>query len=137
MLRILHLGVIAVLVMAAAFVYKIKFDAAVQAERVAKVRSEIRHEREQIALLRAQWARLDNPARIEELANRHLDLRPIQASQFDDIARLPERPRPLVPPNSPDAIGALIHLVDESQETTGSTRPAARATRGSAPSPEN
>ena len=92
MLRLLHLAVIGVLVLAAAFVYKIKFDAAVQAERVAKIRSEIRHEREAIALLRAHWARLDNPARIEVLAKRHLDLQPVQATQFDDIAKLAAAP---------------------------------------------
>ena len=39
MLRLLHLVVIAGLVSASVYVYKIKFDAAVQAEKVAKVRT--------------------------------------------------------------------------------------------------
>jgi cell division protein FtsL len=123
MLRLLHLVVIATLVIAAVNVYKIKYDAAVQAERVAKLRSEVRREREQIAALRAQWARLDNPARIQELAQRHLPLQMIEPTQFDDLARLPPRPRPLVPPDAADAIAALIETI-EAPSTTGSAAPA-------------
>jgi hypothetical protein len=66
-LRLLHLVVIAGLVSAAAYVYKIKFDATVQAEQVAKVRRDIRRERDAIALLRAEWAKLDNPIRVQDL----------------------------------------------------------------------
>jgi hypothetical protein len=122
MLRLLHLVVIAGLVSAAAYVYKIKFDATVQAEKVAKIRRDIHREREAIALLRAEWARLDNPARIEALAARHLALRPIEATQFDDLGRLPKRPPQLVPPDAPDAIAALIEKVEIFDGPTGSTR---------------
>ena len=50
MLRILNIVVLAVLVVAAAWVYKIKFEATVEAERVAKLRMEIRRERDSIAI---------------------------------------------------------------------------------------
>lgn len=123
MLRLLHLVVIAGLVSAAAYVYKIKFDATVQVETVAKIRRDIHREREAIALLRAEWARLDTPARIEGLAARHLDLQPVEATQFDDLSRLPPRPRQLVPPEAADAIAALIDRVDELDVPTGSTPP--------------
>jgi hypothetical protein len=123
MLRLLHLVVIAGLVSAAAYVYKIKFDATEQAEMVAKIRRDIHREREAIALLRAEWARLDTPARIEGLVARHLDLRPVEATQFDDLSRLPPRPPQLVPPDAPDAVAALIDRVDELDLPTGSTRP--------------
>jgi hypothetical protein len=121
MLRLLHLVVIAGLVSAAAYVYKIKFDAAVQAEKVAKVRRDIRHERDAIALLRAEWARLDSPARIQGLAERHLNLRPVQPTQFEDFGRLPMRPPQIVPPDSPDAIAALIDEMNVFDLPTGST----------------
>jgi len=123
MLRLLHLVVIAGLVSAAAYVYKIKFDAALQAEQVAKVRRDIRRERDAIALLRAEWARLDNPIRIQELAERHLNLGPVEATQFDDFDRLPPRPPQIVPPDAEDAIAALIDRVDVLDVPTGSTRP--------------
>jgi hypothetical protein len=91
-LRVLNLGVIAILVLAAAYVYRVKFDATVQAEQLARLRGELRHERDTIAALRAQWEQLDSPARIETLAKRYLPLRPIAPTQFDALDRLPERP---------------------------------------------
>jgi hypothetical protein len=122
-LRLLHLVVIAGLVSAAAYVYKIKFDATVQAEKVAKLRRDIQRERDAVALLHAEWARLDNPTRIQGLADRHLDLRPVEATQFDDLGRLPPRPPQLVPPDAADAIAALIDRIDELEVPTGSTPP--------------
>ena len=91
-MRLLNICVIAALILAASIVYKIKFDSTLQAERAAKVRGELRHEREAIATLRAEWARLDAPARIQGLAERHLQLQPIKPTQFDNLDRLPERP---------------------------------------------
>jgi hypothetical protein len=44
--------VIGVLVLAAAYVYRVKLDATVQAERLARLRSELRHERDKVAALR-------------------------------------------------------------------------------------
>jgi cell division protein FtsL len=107
-MRVLNILVIAALVSAAAYVYKIKFESTRQAERLAKLRMEIRREQDQIAALRAQWARLDTPARIQELANRHLTLRMIEPRQFHDLRNLPERPPDLVPPDADDPIGALL-----------------------------
>ncbi len=91
-LRVLNLCVIGILILAAAYVYRIKFDATVQAERLASLRGELRHERDKIAALRAEWEQLDSPARIEMLAKRYLPLRPIAPTQFDALDRLPERP---------------------------------------------
>ena len=120
-MRLLNIMVIASLVMAAAYVYDIKFAATVQAERVAKLRAEIRRERDAVAALRAEWAKLDNPARIQGLAKRHLPLRSLDATQIDNFDRLPERPPQIVPPDSPDPIGAMI---DTSEDlSTGSIAP--------------
>lgn len=123
-LRVLNLAVIAILVLAAAYVYRVKFDATVQAERLARLRGELRHERDTIAALRAQWEQLDSPARIETLAKHYLPLRPIAPTQFDALDRLPERPAPaqnlatdadpiggiienLQPPNAIDVTGTI------------------------------
>ena len=67
-MRLLHICVIGTLVAAAAYVYEIKFESTLQAERLAKLRTEIRRERDAIATLRAEWAKLDNPVRIQGLA---------------------------------------------------------------------
>ena len=63
-MRLLNIMVIAALILAASAVYKIKFDSTLQAEKVAKLRGELRHERNAIAALRAEWAKLDRPDRI-------------------------------------------------------------------------
>jgi hypothetical protein len=108
MIRFLNILVIAALVLAAAHVYQIKFESTRQAERVAKVRGEIRRENDAIAALRAEWSKLDNPSRIQDLTRRHLILKPIEPTQFDQLDRLPERPPDLVPPDADDPIGFLL-----------------------------
>jgi cell division protein FtsL len=118
-MRLLNILVIAALILAASFVYKIKFDSTLQAERVAKLHSEIRKERNAIASLRAEWARLDTPGRIQGLAERHLHLQSAKSTQFDELDNLPERPAP--PPAAPngDPIGAMLESA-HAPETTGS-----------------
>ena len=68
-----------------------------RAERVAKMRGDVQRERDAIAALRAEWATLENPARIQGLARRHLHLRPAEATQYDALDQLPERPPQVVP----------------------------------------
>jgi len=123
MMRIINICVIAALVGAAAYVYKIKFESTRQAERVAKLRMEIRREHDVIAALRAEWSKLDNPLRIQALAQRHLKLKPIEARQFDSLDRLPERPPDLVPPETDDPIGFLIDKPDLIDVPTASVTP--------------
>ncbi len=122
-LRILHLMVIGALVVAAAYVYDIKFEATLQAEHLARLRGEIRSERDAIAALRAEWAKLDSPQRIQELAERHLTLKPLDARQIDRLANLPERMKPPLFANEADPIAALIALPEEGDVPTGSTVP--------------
>jgi hypothetical protein len=131
-LRLLNFVVIGALVLAAAYVYRIKFDATVQAERLAKLRSEVRHERDDIAALRAAWGQLDNPERIEALAKRYLRLKPIAPTQFDTLDRLPDRPPLDVTAANKDPIGGMIENLEpaNSIETTGSIPAAAPSTSG-------
>ena len=113
MMRVLNICVIGALVLAAADVYTIKFESTRQAQRVAKLRLEIRRERDAVAALRAEWAKLDNPARLQGLAQRHLALKPIAASQYDALDRLPDKPPSFAPPAAdPDSIGAMIEYND-------------------------
>jgi cell division protein FtsL len=110
-MRVLHAIVIIALIVAAAYVYRVKFDATVQAERVAKIRAEIRRERDTIAALRAEWAKLETPARIQALAQRHLTLKRIEPYQFGGLERVPDRP-PDFGPDGDDPIAAMIDGID-------------------------
>jgi cell division protein FtsL len=118
-MRILNLCVLALLVAAAAYVYEIKFESTLRSERVAKMRGDIQRERDAIAALRAEWATLENPARIQGLARRHLRLRPPESTQYDALDRLPERPPVIVQPPPIDAIADRINN-DDLNPVTGS-----------------
>ncbi len=128
-LRILNLMVIGALVLAAAYVYRIKYEATVQAEHLAKLRGQVRHERDKIAALRAQWGELDDPARIQDLAKRFLKLQPVAPTQFDTLSHLPDQPPDYMRPGSRDPIGGMIEHLEEPVEVTGSVP------QGSAPPP--
>jgi hypothetical protein len=127
-MRIVHLLVIAALVFAAAYVYQIKMDSISRTERVLRLHAEIREQRDAIAVLHSQWARLDAPLRLQGLAERHLPLKPLTATQYDSLKNLPERPPSLVKPGDPDPIGSMILTIDASADATAVT--------GSVPAPE-
>jgi len=115
-MRIIHLLVIGGLVFAAAYVYRIKMESTERTERVLRLHAEIREQRDAIAVLRAEWARLDAPLRLQGLAERHRPLKPPNAAQYDSLKNLPERPPSPVKPDSPDPIGAMINTVAPSSD---------------------
>jgi hypothetical protein len=116
-MRLLNICVLAMLVFAAAYVYEIKFESTLRAERIAKMRADVRRERDAVAALRAEWATLENPARIQGLVRRHLPLGPTHPSQFDSLDRLPERPTEFVQPPPDDAIATMIENPDDHAPT--------------------
>ena len=127
-MRIIHLLVIGALLFAASYVYRIKMDSTARVERVLRLHAEIREQRDAIALLRSEWAKLDAPLRLQGLAERHLPLKPIGATQYDQLKNLPERPSNPVGPGDPDPIGVMIGTVDTAAD--------APAVTGSVPAPE-
>jgi hypothetical protein len=128
-MRIIHLLVIGVLVFAASYVYRIKMESTSRTERVLRLHVEIREQRDAIAVLRAEWAKLDAPLRLQGLAERHLALKPLNATQYDSLKNLPERPSRLVRPGDPDPIGAMIEAIDSVADSAPVT--------GSVPTPED
>ena len=88
---------------------------------------EIRREHDAIAALRAEWAKLDNPARIQ----RSGAAPPSRSSRrkrvnIDRLDNLPARPADLVPVEEPDPIGTMIANPDVlDRQPTGSV-PAAK-----------
>jgi hypothetical protein len=125
-MRIIHLLVIGVLVFAAAYVYRIKMESTERTERVLRLRAQIREERDAIAVLRAEWTKLDAPLRLQGLVERHLTLKPLNATQYDSFKNLPERPPSLVKPGESDPIGAMLETIEASADapaTTGSISP--------------
>lgn len=125
-MRVVHLFVICALVFAAAYVYRIKMESTVRTERVLQLRADIREQREAIAGLRAEWAKLETPSRLQNLASRYLSLKPIETTQYDQLKNLPPRPPNFIRPDDPDPIGSMIDTTDkdiEKDSVTGSVTP--------------
>jgi hypothetical protein len=120
-MRIIHLLVIGALVFAAAYVYRIKMDSTVRTERVVQLRAQIREQRDAIAVLHSEWAKLDAPLRLQGLVERHLPLKPLSATQYDSLKNLPERPPSLVPPGTLDPIGSMIDTIEAAADAPSVT----------------
>jgi hypothetical protein len=128
-MRFIHLLVIGALVFAAAYVYRIKMESTSRTESVLRLNAEIREQRNAIAVLRAEWAKLDAPLRLQGLAERHLALKPLAANQYDSLKNLPERPPNFAKPGTRDPIGAMIETIDAAADSASVT--------GSVPAPED
>ncbi|QFR33381.1 hypothetical protein [Ancylobacter sp. TS-1] len=108
MFRVLNAVSVIALLAAAGAVYHVKYSSAFEAQEIAKLRTEIRQERDRIALLHAEWARRTAPDRIQALAEKHLDMQPLDVSHMDRLASLPTKPE-----RNDDVLGGMIEaLVD-------------------------
>ena len=132
-MRIIHLLVIGMLVFAAAYVYRIKMESTSRTERVLRLNAEIREQRDAIGTLRAEWAKLDAPLRLQGLAERHLQLKPLSGTQYDSLKNLPERPPSFARPGAPDPIGAMINTIEAAADPAGVTGSVPSSVPASAP----
>jgi hypothetical protein len=123
MLRFLNFAAVSVLVATAGWAYQTKYETIRFAEEVRKLESRVEKERDQIAILKAEWQLLNRPGRLEVLAQK-LEMRPVRASQVARAQDLPERGKDV------DHIGQKLD-----QLLTGSvTPPSARPATGKTPS---
>ena len=81
MIRFLNILAIAALIGSAVYAYTIKYETIYRAEQINKLKHEIQAERDAIGVLRAEWAHLARPERIQELATKYLDLQPLSLAQ--------------------------------------------------------
>jgi hypothetical protein len=59
-------------------------------------------EQQAIHVLKAEWSYINQPERLQALAARHLDLRPMKPEQFGELAELPVRgAEPVMPAIAP------------------------------------
>lgn len=77
-------------------VYVAKAQAAREAARIAELEQKIGENRQRVRLLRAEVARLEQPARLEALS-RGIGLGPVKVQQQADEASLPELAQPPAP----------------------------------------
>ena len=92
MLRFLNLVAIAALISSAVYAYTIKYQTSYRAEQIAKTKIEIKAESDAIAVLRAEWAYMTRPERLQQLADQYLiDFKPLDVKQLIVASALPDK----------------------------------------------
>jgi cell division protein FtsL len=89
MWRLMHAAAIAALIGSAAYVYGVKYRTIYGSEQLVKTRHLIGKEKDAINLLRAEYAHLGRPDRIQALADSKLGMQPLALSQIATIGELP------------------------------------------------
>ena len=123
MWRLLHLFVFAALLGSAGYVYGVKYQSVYAREQIVELRRHIDKEREQIAVLKAEFAALVRPDRLQDLADKQLAMGPLALASIAKIDDLPY-PGPRV-----DSIGRKL----ESLGLLGDSATPSAAVNGATP----
>lgn len=122
MLRILNIVAILALVGSAVYAYSIKYETSYRTEQIAKTKIEIKQERDAIAVLRAEWAFMTRPERLQQLSDKHIaNLKPLEVSQFVAAKSLPDKAHE-------DSIGKKLDMLGLSAAATPIAAPTAPTT---------
>ena len=70
-------------------VYLVKYSVQDVQTNVVTLRKDLATEKESLHLLNAEWAYLNRPDRLRQLADRHLDLVPLDSRQIGNMNVLP------------------------------------------------
>lgn len=97
MIRTLNFAFIAITGFVCLGLYRIAEEARVAAVDLRQTRAAIVSEQDALAVLGAEWARVTQPARIQALSQRHLDLSDLPLMEFSSLTQLPQKVLPLAP----------------------------------------
>ncbi len=70
-------------------VYLVKYSVQDVQRNVAELKRDLAVEKESLHLLNAEWAYLNRPERLRYLADKHLDLVPLDGKKIDGVSVLP------------------------------------------------
>ncbi len=128
MWRLLNLIAIAALIGSAVYAYTVKYETILFAEQILKVKHQIVDEQDSIARLRAEWAILTRPDRLQVLAEQNLNLHRLSLDQIVDAGSLP------LPPPKTDEIGRKLDALGLGEPTS---TPVDRRATGSVATPSS
>ena len=111
MLRYLNVLSVMALVGPAIYAYSIKYETMRYSAEIVKLQHSIERENDRMGILRAEWAHLTRPGRVQALADRHLDMQTISVDQVVKASDLPERAARV------DAIGRKLELLGLTEPT--------------------
>ncbi|MEO0622290.1 MAG: cell division protein FtsL [Pseudomonadota bacterium] len=93
------LSIIAV-VATAAWAYHVNYETAEALDEARRLERAVERQRERLAVLRVEWAKLNAPGRLRQLVARHngrLLLMPIASDHYGETAAIPYPPRNTTP----------------------------------------
>jgi cell division protein FtsL len=89
MWRLLHLVAIGALIGSAVYVYTLKYQTIYESEQIVKIKHQINKAKDEIGVLHAEYEHLARPDRVQELADKLLQMQPLALNQIvrpEDIA---------------------------------------------------
>lgn len=87
MLKMSHISLFLVLTLSFIGLFQLKFKVHDLREEVTELKQKIISEKESIRVLRAEWAYLNNPDRIKNLAKKYLDLKEVSVEHVADLSK--------------------------------------------------
>jgi cell division protein FtsL len=124
MWRLMHATAIAALIGSAAYVYGVKYRTIYASEQLVKTRHQIAREKDAINLLRAEYAHLARPDRIQALADSKLGMQPLSLSQIASVGELPEaQPKVDSIGRTLESLGLLKDSATPAADAGGATPP--------------
>lgn len=87
-LRISHWIWVALLLSASIMLYHTSYKVQEQEEQLVRIKAAQKSERENIHVLEAEWAMLTAPSRLQRLADKFLELKPVSSKQIVGLHRL-------------------------------------------------
>jgi hypothetical protein len=94
-------GILAILV--GLILFRVKYEVVFLEQQQNQIRKSIIESEESIHVLKAEWAHLNDPKYLQDLAQRYLDLSPIQGSQLISLKDVTlKAPTPSIQPPSMD-----------------------------------
>ncbi|WP_455478175.1 cell division protein FtsL [Bartonella sp. B10] len=92
--RTLDIILVIVIICTTGFTYKVKYDVKKRVNEVSRLEREIAEEKNMVSLLRAEWAVMIEPSRMQRLAKRYqkeLNLEIIEPHQIVELEDIPMR----------------------------------------------
>ncbi|MBY6240731.1 hypothetical protein [Methylosinus sp. Sm6] len=128
MLRFLNIVVILALIGSAVYAYSIKYQTILRAEQITKLKHKVKAEQDAIAVLRAEWSFLTRPERVQELADKYLELEALGVGKIVTAQSLPEKPERI------DSIGRKLDALGlgGAATTPAASEPAPTTPKGKA-----
>jgi hypothetical protein len=105
---------LALVALASVGTFQLKYRVQAQEQELTRLDRQLQRDRDDIQVLHAEWAHLNDPNRLSDLARRHLDLAPVAGVQIVRFEILPARPIPTPLPDgttTTDPIGTLLTLL--------------------------